>query len=367
MGIHHIAHSLIHTADNCRRLFLTCISSIEVSKLLSHNGSNLIAAILGQLLHQSPIRLVALIRNLVNQPLQITGNQDIHRGRAGQQKLPVTVIAACPKEIIQHLIVIGGADQLSNRKPHLLRIVSRQNISEIARWNHYIDRLIFPNLTIRKEPCISIHIIYNLRNQTSDVNGVGRGKAIALLRQLFLESSISENRFHTALCIIKIAPDSHHEGIVPLLGHHLLLLNGAHAILGIKYNNPRPRHIRKACQSRLSRIPGGGRQNHNIFLHLILPGGNRHQMRQNRKCHILKCNGRPMKQLQIISPLRLGNGRNLGQIKLAVISLCYTILKLAFRKIRQKTAHHRIGHLLVAHVRQLLHTYGKGRNRLRDK
>ena len=74
-----------------------------------------------------------------------------------------------------------------------------------------------------------------------------------------------------------------------------------------------------------------------------------------------------MKQLQIISPLRLGNGRNLGQIKLAVISLCYTILKLAFRKIRQKTAHHRIGHLLVAHVRQLLHTYGKGRNRLRHK
>ena len=70
-------------------------------------------------------------------------------------------------------------------------------------------------------------------------------------------------------------------GIGPFLGNHLLLLDRADAVLGVKYNDFRSRHIRKARQGRLPSIPGGCRKNDNFLIRFILRCRRNHQMRKD--------------------------------------------------------------------------------------
>ena len=130
--------------------------------------------------------------------------------------------------------------------------------------------------------------------------------------------------------------DADHQSIISLLGHHLLLLNGTYAVLGVKHNNPRPLHPGEACQCCLPGITGSRRQNHDLILHLILLRSSDHQMRQYRQRHILKSDRRTMKQLHIICTFRLHDRRNHFRVKLRIIRLCDTASQFCFRKIRQK-------------------------------
>ena len=84
----------------------------------------------------------------VNQTLRIAGNQNVHRRRGRQHKFPVPIVASGPEEIIQHLIVIGGTNQLLKGHTHLLCVICRQNIAEVAGGNHHVDLLILFNLAI---------------------------------------------------------------------------------------------------------------------------------------------------------------------------------------------------------------------------
>ena len=127
--------------------------------------------------------------------------------------------------------------------------------------------------------CIRINIITNLRYQTSDVNGVRRGKLEALLIHFFCQFLVGENLLHTGLGIVKVAVNAYYEGIGTLLGHHLLLLNRADTVLRVKYDDPGTLDIGKACQSCLTGITGSSSQDHDLILDIILTGGSDHQVR----------------------------------------------------------------------------------------
>ena len=155
--------------------------------------------------------------------------------------------------------------------------------------------------------------------------------------------------------------------IIPFLGHHLLLLDRADTILRVKYDDLCSRHICKSCQCCLSSVPGGCSQDHNIIFHLILLRCSSHQIRQNRKCHILECDGRPVEQLQIVSILHLCQRCDHVCIELFVVCTVNTVLQFFLGIIGEKELHHLICGLLISHSGQLLHGTGKLRNRIRNK
>ena len=46
----------------------------------------------------------------------------------------VSVIDTGADKVGQHIVGIGGADQLIHRQAHLHGVIGRQNVAEIARW-----------------------------------------------------------------------------------------------------------------------------------------------------------------------------------------------------------------------------------------
>ncbi len=77
------------------------------------------------------------------------------------------------EKIIQYLIVIGSANQPSERNSHLLCKICSQNISKVSCGNRNIDRFPLPNFSCRVKFRICVHVIYNLRNQTADIDRIG--------------------------------------------------------------------------------------------------------------------------------------------------------------------------------------------------
>ena len=254
------------------------------------------------------------------------------------------------EEIIEHFIVIGGADQAADRKSHSLGKIGCQDISEVSGGNCDVDFLSLLNLTVFQEFSVRIHIIHDLRHKTSDIDGVGGGEDKAPVCQFSGKLPVSKNLFHSALGIVKVSGDRCHCRILSPLRHHLKLLHPAHSALGIEYDNLRPRHIRKAGHSCLSRIPGSSRQDYNGLICPVFSGCRRHQMGQNRQRHILKCNRTSVKQFQIIGAVCLCKRSNLLCIKFGVIGTADAVSQLLLSKIRKKELHHLICRFLIAHA-----------------
>ncbi len=158
-----------------------------------------------------------------------------------------------------------------------------------------------------------------------------------------------------------------HFHVAPFLGRHLKFLYPADPVFRIKYDNPGPFHVCKACQSSFPRIPGSCRQNYDLIFHMILLRSGGHQMRKNGKRHILECNRSPVKQFQKIGAAHLRKRSNLLCIELFVIGLFNTAFQFLFCKIREELLHYRIGCLLVRHIFQRIHGHIKNRQLLRHK
>ena len=75
---------------------------------------------------------------MIDEPLEIAGNKNIHRRRRSQYELPVPVVFTGPEEVIKDLVGIGSTDKFVDRKTHLFCIISGENISEISCRNNEI-------------------------------------------------------------------------------------------------------------------------------------------------------------------------------------------------------------------------------------
>ena len=303
----------------------------------------------------------------IDQPLQIAGDQNIHGRRRSENKVTILIIAACPEEIIENLVLIGGTDQPGDGYSHLPGIVGGQDISEIAGGNHHIDLLSFLNLLSGQEGHVAVYIVDDLGNQASDIDGIGTGELIAGLIHFPGKGRIGEHTLYSVLGIIKIPLNTDYTGIVPSLGNHLLFLDGAYPVLGVENDDLCPRHIRKAGQSGLACVAAGCCKNHDLIFHMILAGACSQQIGENGKSHILKGDRCPMEKFQIESITLFGQGRNGLHIKLTVIGMIDAITKLFLRKVGQEKAHHFVGNLLIGLVRQLGKRDGECRDLIRDK
>ena len=66
---------------------------------------------------------------MVQQALQIGGHQNVHAGRGGLEELPLCGVSTGGEEIGQHVVLVGGADQLAHRQTHLLCVITGKDIA----------------------------------------------------------------------------------------------------------------------------------------------------------------------------------------------------------------------------------------------
>ena len=90
-------------------------------------------------------------------------------------------------------------------------------------------------------------------------------------------------------------------GVLSLLSPHLPLLEGRNSVLRIEDNNLTALHITKAFHGSLSGISGGGGENHNLLLNLILFTAYLHKVGKNGQCHIFESQGSSVEELQIVA------------------------------------------------------------------
>ena len=362
MGIQKITRILKYPADFRLRFLPVRVSGGKVLHCVPHFRPDGVPPRFRKLFHQPSGFLCVPAATQIEEPLQIAGNQDVHGGRRGQEKLPVPVIRPALEKVIQDLVVIGSADQAAEGDSHLLGEIGRQNVAKIPRGNRHIDCLALFDLSILEKLRISVNIIYDLRHQPADVDGIRGGKLISHGVQLLGKRLVMEQLLYAGLGVVKVALQADDKRILPLLGQHLQLLDPADAVFRIKHEDPGSGNVREALHSRLSRIPRSSRQDHDLILDPLLFRRRRHQMRKDRKGHILKGNGLSMEQLQEINAVYLRQRRDLLRVKFPIIRLRDTVLKLLLRIIRKERLHYLIGRFLVAHFGKLLH----GNRKLRD-
>ena len=70
--------------------------------------------------------------------------------------------------------------------------------------------------------------------------------------------------------------DRHYVSVIPLLRHHLKLLNAAYAVFWIEDDDGCSFHIGKACHGGLTGVAGGCSQNYNLIFYLIFLSGSDH-------------------------------------------------------------------------------------------
>ena len=163
---------------------------------------------------------------------------------------------------------------------------------------------------------------------------------------------VGKHFLYGCLRIVKVSPDPDDTGVGSLLGNHLFFLDRAYPILGIKHHDPGSRYVREACKGCLARIAGGSRQDNDLFLHAVLLCRSRHQMGQNGKRHVLKGNGRSMKQLQEKGSVSFLKRSDLPGIEFAVIGPGNAFSQLCFRIIRQEDLHDLKCKLLIIKICQ---------------
>ena len=133
VGIHDVAVCVVDLLD--RRFRLSVVRPIRpeiVLHPLNHTDPAVIAPLLCQVLHPLAHH-GGIAGQVVEEPLQIAGNQDVHGRRNGFEEGAVPVVIASEQEIRQHVILIGRADKPPDGKPHLPCVESGQDVAKVPR------------------------------------------------------------------------------------------------------------------------------------------------------------------------------------------------------------------------------------------
>ena len=254
MCIDDIAGLLIEFPDACKVLLLRCISCVEIGELSAHFIGNGVGTISCKALHERTVLLRIISADPVNEPLKVARNQDIHGRGAREDKFPLSVIFTGPEEVKQDFVVIGSADQLSDRKSHELSVVGRKDISEIAGRHSDVDLVAFLDFSFFQKSAVCVDIIDDLRHKTADIDGICRAELIPVGSEIRCHLRVVENLLYGSLRIIKVAVDRDNARIIAALCDHLKSLNIRHTAVREKYHDLCSRHIRKTGHRSLSGI-----------------------------------------------------------------------------------------------------------------
>ena len=273
---------------------------------------------------------------------------------------PVAVVYPGADEIRQHIVAVGGADQLPHRQPHPLGVVAGQNIAEIPRGHAEIHWLAQLDLMGFQQVAVGGNIVNHLRKDAPPIDGVGGGKEISPSGQLFPHGLVRENPLHTVLRVVKVTLDGAYTHVFSLLSRHLQLLNFADPVFRIEYQNLCLVHAREPLHGGLARIAGGCHQNAGC---LFLPGhaqASGQQLGQHLQGHVLESAGRSMPKLQAPCPaIHLSQRSYGGMVKFVrTIGVLRELLQVLWAEVLQEFSHDVCRPALIGHAPQRFHLQG---------
>ena len=176
MRINEIAILPLIRADSGLRFLLAAEAAPEFLRQLCFDSiGHLIASRFAESLHIAPYFFIVLSGEVKQQPLQIAGHQNVHGGRRGLIEGPPPVVYTGGDELRQHIVGVAGAHQPPHRQTHALGEIPCQNISEVAGRHHEVDLLPHPDAPRLHQIGIGPEVVYHLRGQPPDVDGVGGG------------------------------------------------------------------------------------------------------------------------------------------------------------------------------------------------
>ena len=213
-------------------------------------------------------------------------------------EFPAAVVGAGADEVRQHLVGVGGAHQLADGQAHFPGVIGSKNVAEIPGGHHHVHGLAQDALPLPDKLQIGIDVVDDLGQQPAPVDGVGAGEQHAVRFQLFLELGVGENLFHAGLGVVEVALNGADRHVGALLGGHLALLHGADAVPGVKHQDAGARHVLKALQGRLARIPRSGGEDDGLLPAAGFLQGRGEEVGQNLQSHVLKGAGGAVPKLQ---------------------------------------------------------------------
>ena len=160
------------------------------------------------------------------------------------------------------------------------------------------------------------------------------------------------------LGVVEVALDGADRHVGALLGGHLALLHGADAVPGVKHQDAGARHVLKALQGRLARIPRSGGEDDGLLPAAGFSQGRGEEVGQNLQGHVLKGAGGAVPQLQhihiFISVLLQRKRRRMFSPEfIGAVSLPHAFLDFRLCKIRQKIGKNPLRPALIGHLLEL--------------
>ena len=235
---------------------------------------------------------------MVQQALQIGGQQNVHAGRGGLEELPLCGVSTGGEEIGQHVVLVGSADQLAHRQTHLLCVITGEDIAEVAGGHAEVHLVTEGDLACLEQLGVGGKIVDDLRHKTAPVDGVCAGKTDVALFQLGSDGLIAEHLLYAGLGIVEVAAHSVHSNVSALLRCHLQTLDLAGAASGVEYGNLHTGDIMVAVQRSLTGVAAGGHKDQGLFSATQILFGLHQQLGHQLQGVILKGAGRAVPQLE---------------------------------------------------------------------
>ena len=188
------------------------------------------------------------------QPFQIGADQDIHRRRHRLAEGAVGIVFAVREKFRQHVVGVAGDYQLPYRQAHFIRIISGENVSEIAGRHHEIYLVAHIYLFGADKVEVRRNVINDLRSQPSPIYGVRGRQRVAHFRKLGFAFGIGENTFDSRLRVVEVAFYAYDVSIGTRRRLHLQFLQFADALRRIKNDYFGAFDVLETFQSRLAGV-----------------------------------------------------------------------------------------------------------------
>jgi len=203
--------------------------------------------------HAVPVHRPAIEVEETGQVAGVTHIHGVGKAGPGRRDLGVAPRGEKPGKLV---VFVGGHNQHPDRQAHATGVFAPQGVAEISRGNGKDDLL-----SRRRQLGIGIDIIDRLREDSPEIDGIGRGKI--QIRQ----GGIGKGLLHHVLAIVEFPRHGHRLDVLPD-GVQLLFLAPADLVPRVENRHADPRHALEGLADGASRIPRGGHQDVEPFIRI---------------------------------------------------------------------------------------------------
>ena len=330
--------------------------AVKFALQFRQNGAaDAVLSILPELIHQGADGSSIVIVQVIEQPFQVGGDQDIHGRAGGGIECPVPVVSAGADEVRQNVVLVGRADEFLDGYAHFLCIDGGKDVAEVSGRDRHIEAFALLQCAVFQQVAVRGNVIHHLRHETPEVDGVGGGEFHICAGEKFLHAFIGKDIFYAGLGIVKVAVDGADCHIVSGLGGHLQFLHRADSFLGEEDNDLGLFHVCEAVEGGFSGIAGGRHKDDHGLFRGGLAGGSGQQIGQQLESHIFERAGGTVPQFQQVHPrLDFHQRSGIFILKSAGIGTVDAVEDLGFREVGQIQGKDCGGAFLIGHSDQFL-------------